>query len=114
MGLEQCGRGGLPQPMIDDALRLLARFETTGERLTDRVIAERVGCSPETVRKLRRGIHRSQRDEDLRGGRPARIRLASELLDRGWPFARVARFLGMDEKTVAKISRGEYITQRRR
>lgn len=114
MGLEQCGRGGLPQPVIDHALRLLARFETTGERLTDQVIAERVGCSDETVRKLRRGIHRSQRDEDRRGGRPERVRLAEELLGEGWSISRVSRFLGMHWPAVRKIARGEYITQKRR
>lgn len=109
MALDNRGRRGLPRATIDHALRLLAR----DERLSDQVIAERVGCSDETVRKLRRGIHRSQQDDDRRGARPERVRLAEELLARPWPIARVARFLGMRRDAVRDLARGRYITQRR-
>ncbi|MGD9634492.1 MAG: hypothetical protein AB7I57_22870 [Pirellulales bacterium] len=110
MGLDNCGRGGLPADMIGHALRLLAREE----RLTVAVIAERVGCSEETIRKLKLGTHFSQRDEDRRGGPPERNRLALELLARGKSLREVARILSMDRAKVGRLYRGEHITQRQR
>jgi DNA-binding CsgD family transcriptional regulator len=110
MGVENSGRGGLPPDVIEQVARLLAREE----KLSDAVIAERAGCHPRTVRQFRRGNHWSQRDEDRRGDRPARIRLALEFLQREPrpSISRVARLLGMHRDTVRKLARGEYITQR--
>jgi hypothetical protein len=109
MGVENSGRGGLPPDVIEQVARLLAREEN----LSDAVIAERAGCHPRTVRQFRRGNHWSQRDEDRRGDRPARIRLALELLSRQPRpnLSRVARLLGMHRDTVRKLHRGTYITQ---
>jgi hypothetical protein len=110
MGVENCGRGGLPPDVIEHLRRLLVREE----KLSDAVIAERAGCHPRTVRLLRRGHHWSQRDDDRRGDRPARIRLALEFLHREPrpSLSRVARLLGMHRDTIRKLARGEYITQR--
>lgn len=108
------GRRGLPRETVDAALRLLARESTHGERLSDDVIARRVGCSRESVRQLRRGEHRAQQDEDRRGAPPARIRLALELLsaEPRPTFTRVARLLAMNRRLVRALARGEHITQR--
>lgn len=105
---EHWGRGGLPADRIAHALRLLGREE----RLTDVVIARRVGCGRETVRKLRRGVHRSQTGADRRGNRPVRVRLALELLATAPSVRRVARLLGMRYAAVSALARGDYITQR--
>lgn len=112
MGREQSGRGGLPAGMVQDILRLLAREE----KLTDQVIAERVGCSDETVRKLRHGIHRSQLGDDRRCNKPERVRLALELLSRDppMPIARIARLLDMSRESIRAMRDGYYITQRGR
>jgi len=103
-----CGRGGLPRDVIEHALRLLAK----PERLADEVIARRVGCGRVSVWKLRHGRHRSQQEDDRRGARPERVRLAEELLAEGWTIARTARLLGMHRAAVSQLARGEYITQR--
>lgn len=104
------GRGGLPPQVVAQVVRLLAREE----RLTDRQISARTGVGRESIRKLRHGIHRSQRGEDRRGAKPVRVRLALELLAREpQPSVRsISRLLQMRWATVRALRDGTYITQR--
>jgi DNA-binding Lrp family transcriptional regulator len=110
MGRENCGRRGLSPAIVTRILRLLARPEA----LNNRQIAERVGVSHETVRKLRRGEHRTQTGPDRRGADPRKIRLALRMLDRTPrpKFARIARRVGLSRRVVQLLARGEHITQR--